>query len=33
VEKGQKHYAVLAPVLTPIVLNMARKYLGGAGKK
>ncbi|KAF1823470.1 uncharacterized protein K489DRAFT_369826 [Dissoconium aciculare CBS 342.82] len=33
VEKGQKHYAVLAPVLTPIVLNMARKYLGGAGGK
>lgn len=27
IEKGQKHYATLAPIMTPIVMNMARKYL------
>ncbi|EME89539.1 uncharacterized protein MYCFIDRAFT_213714 [Pseudocercospora fijiensis CIRAD86] len=29
VEKGQKHWVTLAPILTPIVMNLARKHMGG----
>lgn len=29
IEKGQKHYATLAPIVTPLVINMARKYMTG----
>jgi hypothetical protein len=28
-EKGKKHYGAIAPILTPIAMQMARKYLGG----
>lgn len=31
IEKGQKHYATLAPIVTPLVINMARKYMTGQG--
>lgn len=31
IEKGQKHYATLAPIVTPLVINMARKYMSGQG--
>lgn len=33
VQKGQKHWGTVAPILTPIVLNMARKYMSGGGKR
>ncbi|RMY87609.1 hypothetical protein D0861_05279 [Hortaea werneckii] len=29
VEKGQKHWGTVAPIVTPVVMNMAKKYLGG----
>ena len=29
VETGKKHYSTLAPIVTPLVVNMARKYLSG----
>jgi hypothetical protein len=31
VSKGQKHYATLAPIVTPLVMSMAKKYLQGSG--
>ena len=27
VELGKKHYGTVAPILTPLVLNMAKKYM------
>lgn len=33
VQKGQKHWGTVAPIVTPLVLNMARKYLSGGGKR
>lgn len=33
VDQGKKHYATLAPILTPIVMSMARKYMTGSGGK
>lgn len=32
VEKGQKHYSTVAPFVTPLVLNMAKKYLANGGR-
>ena len=29
-EKGKKHYGTIAPILAPIAMNMARKYLSGS---
>lgn len=33
IDKGQKHWSTVAPIVTPIVIQMARKYLGGGGGK
>lgn len=32
-EKGKKHYGTIAPIITPFAMSMARKYLGGSGKR
>lgn len=29
VDQGQKHYKTLAPILTPIMINLGKKYLSG----
>jgi len=29
VEKGQKHYKTFAPIVTPILMNLAKNYMGG----
>jgi len=37
VEKGQKHYKTFAPIVTPIVMNLAKTYMaqkgGGGGRR
>lgn len=29
VDQGQKHYKTLAPIVTPIVMNLAKNYMAG----
>lgn len=32
VDKGQKHYSTVAPLVTPLVINMAKKYFANGGR-
>lgn len=33
VEKGQKHWTTVAPIVTPFIMNYVRKNMGGGGKR
>jgi hypothetical protein len=30
IEKGKKHYGTVAPMLAPIAMQLARKYMSGS---
>ena len=33
VEQGKKHYGTVAPIVAPLMMNMARKYLRDQKKR
>lgn len=33
IDKGQKHWGTVGPIVTPLVMNLAKNYMGGAGGK